>query len=108
MENFVNAGVEIQDGDTTIYTCPAGTKAIVIGCQATNVVGSNSTINVGWTDSSDSDVKTYLGYEIVVPLNSSYEPVSGKLVLEAGDTIFAKSVTHSVGFNLTASILELS
>ena len=106
-ENFTNAKAAIADAATTIYTCPAGTKAIVIGCQVTNVTASTNALDFYWTDSSDTDTATYLADAIGVPTQSSYEPIGGKLVLEAGDSLVAVSSTD-LGLEATVSVLELS
>lgn len=106
-ENFTNAKAVLADVATTIYTCPAATKAIVIGCQVTNVTASTQALDFYWTDSSDTNAATYLASSIGVPTQSSYEPIGGKLVLEAGDTLVGISSTAS-GLEATVSVLELS
>lgn len=106
-ENFTNAKAVLADVATTIYTCPAATKAIVIGCQVTNVTVSTQALDFYWTDSSDTNTATYLANAIGVPTQSSYEPIGGKLVLEAGDTLVGISGTAS-GLEATVSVLELT
>ena len=86
---------------------PAATKAIVIGCQVTNVTASTQALDFYWTDSSDTNTATYLADAIGVPTQSSYEPIGGKLVLEAGDTLVGISGTAS-GLEATVSVLELT
>lgn len=106
-ETFVNAKAVLADSATTIYTCPAATKAIIIGCQVTNLSVSTQSLDFYWTDSSDTNIATYLANSIGVPTQSSYEPIGGKLVLEAGDTLFGVSSTASE-LEATVSVLELS
>jgi len=106
-ENFVNASAVIADTATTIYTCPAGTKAIVIGCQVANVSASSKNLSIWWTDSSNTNAVTRLGELIAIPTQSVYEPISGKLVLEAGDTIVGTSSINN-DLEATLSVLELS
>jgi hypothetical protein len=106
-ENFTNAKAVLGDSATTIYTCPAATKAIVIGCQVTNVTASTNGLDFYWTDASDSNAVTYLSDAIGVPTQSSYEPIGGKLVLEAGDSLVGISSTN-LGLEATVSVLELS
>ena len=106
-ETFVNAKAVLLDTATTIYTCPSATKAIVIGCQVANIDASAVDLQIWWTDASDSNAITHLGYDISVPAKAAYEPISGKLVLEAGDVLKGLgSVTSDL--EATVSILELS
>ena len=106
-ENFTNAKAVLLTTNTTIYTCPAGTKAIVIGCQVANVSAASKNLSLWWTDSSDTNAVTRLGELIAIPTQSVYEPISGKLVLEAGDTIVGTSSVDS-DLEATLSVLELS
>ena len=107
-QTFKNARAVLADTATTVYTCPAGTTAIIIGCQVANVDNANiMDLQFWWTDSSNTDAVTYLGYDIEVPSKSAYEPVSGKIVLEAGDSIRGLGSTASK-LEATVSILELS
>ena len=106
-ETFVNAKAVLLDTDTTIYTCPSATKAIIIGCQVANIDAAAVDLQIWWTDASDSNAITYLGYDVEVPPSSAYEPISGKLVLEAGDVLKGLGSVAS-DLEATVSILELS
>lgn len=107
-ENFRNARAVILNTNTDIYTVPAATKAIVIGCQVANVKNDGPVgLTIWWTDASASNAVTRLGEIIVVPEAAAYEPIGGKLVLEAGDKIIAKS-SSSTDLEATLSVLELS
>lgn len=106
-ETFVNAKAVLADSATTIYTCPAATKAIIIGCQVANIDAAAVDLQIWWTDASDTDAITHLGYDIVIPPAAAYEPISGKLVLEAGDVLKGLGSVAS-DLEATVSILELS
>lgn len=106
-QTFKNARAVLADTATTVYTCPAGTTAIVIGCQVTNIDATAVDLQFWWTDASDTDAITHLGYNISIPAKAAYEPVSGKLVLEAGDTVKGLGSVAS-DLEATVSILELS
>jgi hypothetical protein len=62
---------------------------------------------LSWTDSSDTDAETYLAQGIPVPDAAAYEPIGGKLVLEAGDVIKGFGSTTDV-LEITVSVLEIS
>lgn len=106
-ETFVNAGVVLGAAATDIYTVPASTTAIIIGCQVSNVGATNNELDFWWTDSSNSDAAIYLADGVDVPISASYEPIGGRLVLEAGDKLRGLSETASE-LEVTVSILELT
>lgn len=107
-ETFKNAKKKIQTtAGTAVYTCPAATTAIVIGCQIANVSASAEEVSVWWTDDSDGDAVVRLVEDVVIPAKASLAPIAGKLVLEAGDTIVATGQTNNDA-EITVSILEIS
>ena len=92
--------------DTAVYTCPASTTAIVIGCQIANVDGTNSVdVYVDAYDSSATSAKA-LAHEITVPADSSFNPIGGKLVLEAGDELRACASAASDA-EIVISVLQI-
>ena len=105
---FKNAKAVLAMATSDVYVVPSGTTSIVIGCQVTNVAIVPDDLSFWWTDSSDSDAATYLADEIEIPVNASYEPIGGKLVLEAGDKIQGSTVVADNSLEVTLSILELS
>ena len=106
-ETFKNAKQVLDNSALTIYTVPAETTAIVIGCQVTNVGTASHDLTLSWTDASDSNAEIYLAQAIPVPDASAYEPIGGKLVLEAGDSIRGFGSSASV-LEVTVSVLEIS
>jgi hypothetical protein len=105
---FKNARKVLSDSATDVYTVPAATTAIVIGCQISNVDNANNVdLRFWWTDASDADAVTYLGYDIIVPALAAYEPIGGKLVLEAGDKLVGLGSVAS-DLEVSLSVLELS
>ena len=106
-ETFKNAKKVLTGSLSDIYTVPAGTTAIVIGCQVANNDTSARDLTMVWTDASDSDTATYLADVITIPVASAYEPVGGKLILEAGDKLRGFGSTTST-LEVTLSVLELS
>lgn len=106
-QTFKNARASLGATATDIYTCPAGTKAIIVGCQVANTDGTARTVQLWWTDSSASSAITYLGYNVTVPVGSAYEPMSGKVVLEAGDKLIGLGST-ATSLHVSLSILEIA
>lgn len=105
---FKNAKAVLSDTDTDVYTVPSNTTSIVIGCQVANVNGaSDRTLQFWWTDSSDTNAVTHLGYDILIPFDAVYEPINGKLVLEEGDKLVGLGSSAS-DLEVSLSILEIS
>lgn len=109
-QTFKNAKLAISTGALQdVYTCPALTSAIIIGCQIVNVDGSASVIvNCGWTDASDSNAATQLlPKDTVLAALQGIGPIKGKLVLEAGDKLQATASAAGDAV-ITVSVLEMS
>ena len=107
-ETFKNFKGAMGTSAGVVYTCPAATTAIVLTIQVTNINGVNEAdASVSWTDSSDSGAETYLIKAAPVPAGSALGVLSGKLVLEAGDTI-AGLASEASDLVLTGSVVEMS
>ena len=107
MAVFKNVRAVLGDTATDVYEVPPDTTAIVIGCQATNTHTDTRTFDFWWTDASDADAFTYLANGVIIPISAAYEPVGGKLVLEAGDKLRGSN-QGSGHVEVTVSVLELS
>lgn len=93
--------------DTSIYQCPASTTAVVLLCQIANVDGTNAVnVYVDYYDSSTTTAKA-LAHTISVPADSSFNPIGGKLVLEAGDQIRAWAGAASDA-EIVVSVVEIT
>ena len=105
---FKNFKAAMTTGGATAYTCPAATKAIVLHCQVANIDGTNSAdASVHWTDDSDSDAATYWAKTVAVPADTSLSVITGKPVLEAGDTIVGVASADG-DLQLSGGVLEIS
>ena len=105
-ETFKAVNVALgNSADAVVYTCPASTTAIVIHCQVANVDGTNAAdLNI---DHNDGSTTAALVSTLSVPADSAVNPIGGKLVLEAADTLRAWAGTAS-DLELTLSILEIT
>lgn len=105
---FKNFRGAMVTGGVTAYICPLSTTAIVLHCQVANIDGTNpADASVHWTDDSDSDVATYLAKTVAVPADTSLSVLTGKLVLESGDTIVGVASADG-DLQLSGSVLEIS
>ena len=94
-----------NSADAVVYTCPASTTAIVIHCQVANVDGTNAAdLNI---DHNDGSTVSALVSTLAVPADTAVNPIGGKLVLEAADTLRAWAGAAS-DLELTLSVLEIT
>jgi len=102
---FKNVLYEVTSTLAVAYTCPSATTTIVIGCQAANKV---NTASVDFTLKVNNGVnEEFLVNTVTIPEDASLAPIAGKLVLQTGHELKAKTgTTGDVG--LVLSILEIS
>tara|TARA_R100000742_G_C4234018_1_gene54977 strand:+ start:338 stop:667 length:330 start_codon:yes stop_codon:yes gene_type:complete len=107
-ETFKSVNADLgTSADTSIYQCPSSTTAIVILCQVTNVDGTNAaTVTMDYYDSSATQAKA-LASTISIPADSAFNPIGGKLVLEAGDQLRAWAGAAS-DLEIVVSVLEIT
>ena len=89
----------------TVYTAPASTTTVIIGCTLANISSSSITASVQLATSGDD---TYIVKDIPIPSGSSVEVMAGnKIVMETTDILkVSGSATNSV--DATVSIIEIS
>ncbi len=87
-----------------VYTVPASTTAIVLMAQAANVDTVTVPVTSTWNDGTND---THLVKLLDIPAKAAVNLLSGKLVLEAGDTLSANS-DASNKVELTVSVLEIT
>ena len=93
-----------------LYTAPASTSAVLIGCLLSNTSSTSMTADVkivtNSTSGEDAD-DVYLVKEVVVPPGISLEIIEGKVVIGPSDKI---KVLSSVGsaLDVTLSIMEIT
>ena len=103
----VNAALSTTQ-DTAIYTTPVGKTAIVLLCQVSNVDGTNAAdLNMDYYDSSETSAKA-LASTINIPADSSFNPIGGKLVLEASDELRAWTLVAADDLEIVISVVEIS
>ena len=102
LNTFKSYAANITTVPTNIYTCPADTTAIVLLAQATNINATNSG-NITFYSSINGN--TELAKDFTIPVGDSAALLSGKLVVEAGNSIGVYANANST-LKLTLSILE--
>ena len=102
LNTFKSYAANITTVPSNVYTCPADTTAIVLLAQATNVNASDDG-NITFYTSMNGN--TELAKNFTIPVGDSAALLSGKLVVEAGNSIGVYANANSV-LKLTLSILE--
>lgn len=109
-EDFKNAGLEMTQTPTLVYTCPVGSKAIVLGLIISNIDGvADADATVYWVDTSASRTY-YLAFTTPVSADGVMSLIGGavgKIVLEESDTLYA-SASANGDLSLTLAVVEIS
>lgn len=95
-----NIGSENQN----IYTCPVGVTAIVLMAQISNI----DPLNVGTVSFAHvrQNIYTYLVKNASVPTEDALNPLSGRLVLQSGDSVVVQSSNNSGTLQILISLVE--
>jgi len=88
-----------DDTETTVYTVPASTTAVVIGLNVANTTTSQITVSV-------KVAGTFLVKNAPIPAGSALSVLDGKVIAETTDTITAQSSDSSGNVDVIASVLE--
>jgi len=108
MANVFKSYTDANIGTTTadVYTVPASTVAVIIGCNLSNKTGDQVNASLIINKLVGDDV--YLIRNIPIPNGSAFEFNAGnKIILEAGDKIQVVSDTAS-SVDAIVSVLEQS
>lgn len=97
-KNYTTSSV--GESASTVYTVPAGTTAILIGCNLANRTGSQVTVDV-------QVGSTYLVKGAPVPSGSALSVLDGKVIMEATETLVVTSSDAS-SVDVILSVLEQS
>jgi len=104
---FKNASIILSTTSNDIYTCPASpasASAVIFSLYFSNINGTiPGEVTLEVFDMSALTTRT-LGLNLPVPIGSTLE--FGKITLEAGDILRAKSTTNS-DVEVFANILEI-
>lgn len=109
-ETFNNATVKLSTiSATDVYQAPTGNaadRAIVLTCLVANVGTLNTGITIAITDESNTVLSTQAN-AIVVPINSSLEIVTNKIILKQSQKIRA-TASSANNLEVTLSALEIT
>ena len=114
--SYINSGVDLTTADpTTIYTCPADTTAIIKSLHLCNDNGSDATVDIQWTDSSNGDAVIMWSSDLTVSSNKQIEALASgtaeidgqsTLILEEND-VLTITANASNRVHVTAAVLQV-
>ena len=106
LNTFTSRQTELTTTEQVAYTAPSGYTAVVLLAQAANITSSGASVTFIVRDNSGgSPIDTELADEFVLAPHDSAGLLTGKLVLEEGNSLVALSGTNSA-VKLTLSMLE--
>jgi hypothetical protein len=100
---FKNVTEDLTTSGDTVYTAPVGYSAIVLMAQISNTTGSPATTTVKVLDIDSSETSLVTDFEI--PGNDAAGVLTGKLVLQAGQSMMVSANANST-LQMVMSILE--
>ena len=102
----LNANELNASGSTTIYTAPSSTTTLVKSLYIANVTSSGVSIDV-ILNKSGSATNYYLISGSTVPYQTSFQPISDTIVLQAGDSLKINTPFRS-GSDTLLSYMEIT
>ncbi len=96
----------VTTNNDVVYTTPTGYSGIILMAQITNIGATTESVTFSHYDTS-ATTETELLKNYDIPTEDAASPLTGKLIVEAGDSIKMQASANSA-FKLTLSILESS
>tara|TARA_R110002110_G_scaffold390721_2_gene603810 strand:- start:7512 stop:7838 length:327 start_codon:yes stop_codon:yes gene_type:complete len=86
-ETFHMVNVDVTTSDPTVLTAGGGETLVIIGSQVSNMHATTACWLTATVYQSGGSTNGILCSQVNIPVNDSFSPIMGKLVLEAGDYI---------------------
>lgn len=99
---FKTVTYDLTTAVSTVYTAPVAYATVVLLCQVSNISNSTITIDAYHVRSSTT---TALIMGATVPVNDALNLLTGRLILQSGDSLEIRASDNSSG-QLLLSILE--
>lgn len=101
---FKTITAEISDENEIVYTTPDNKTAIILMAQVTNITANPAELTFIHFDAFTAE-QTELLSRFVLPGNDATSPITGKLVVEEGNSLRSFSNVNST-LVITLSLLE--
>jgi len=107
LNTFKTVAAAVTNTESNIYTAPVGVTSIVLMAQVSNVETASPADK--WVTAAHYDGATarYLVKQFVVPTNDAVSVLTGKLVLQTGQSIRMQAESNNF-LEVVLSILETS
>ena len=104
---FKVVSYDVTTSYATAYTAPASTTTVAIGCNIANMHAATASWVSFKLVQSGGGSESIMAHQINVPINDSFNPLQGKLVLETGDYIQVQA-ENTTSLEMTLSVLEIT
>jgi len=104
---FKMVSADIGTSLATVYTTPSSTTSIILGFTIANVHATTASWVTVAIYQSGGGSNSEMVHQLSIPINDSFNPMDGKLVLETGDYIRLIAENAS-SLELTLSYLEIT
>lgn len=101
---FKTVTKDVTTSNEVVYTAPADNTGIVLMAQVANITGTAAWVTFSHYD-TDTTTETELVKQLDIPGNDATSVITGKLVLEEGNSIKVQGSANTT-LKLTMSILE--
>ena len=98
LNTFKTSTFNVTTVDTTVYTTPAGVTTVVLLAQVANI-NASSQVTISATHLRSGNVTSIIK-NTIIPINDAASLLTGKLILQTGD-----SFTISAGANSSGQLL---
>lgn len=102
---------EFNTSFASVYTVPAGRTAVLISAQVANKESAQVGVQLQWkdADSASPTAPVMLADGVQVPAASAVGLLTGKIVLNSGDSLEAaqEGLTPAGALDLTVSLMEI-
>lgn len=88
----------VGQSEETVYTVPAGTTSVVIGCNLANVTGSSVNVSV-------KAAHVHIVKDVAIPSGSALSVLDGKIILSESNPVTIESDTDE-SVDVIVSVLE--
>lgn len=99
---FKNVTANLTTTNTTLYTAPVTSTAIILMAHISNITTSSANVTFVLNNASSN---TELAFNLAVPPNDAASVLTGKLVLANGHSVYASASANST-LKATLSVLE--
>jgi len=104
LNTFKSYTANLTTISSAIYTAPTGYTTVMLSAQISNTTGNTISVS-GWHNRSGSLTALLLGAS--VPTNDALNLLTGKVILQTGDSLYANASSNSSA-QILVSVLETS